>query len=210
MFWHRWTSAWIYNSMSYKSCIFAQGTFWYCCYSYFFEKIICQIYLFVVFGSLFLYFLQNYWWLCHRIFLAKEICPFHSLCIDLVWKNLHWWRFWAENIFFLWWLLWSLIHCYCVLVIRGAFLLVSFGFNRQFWRITGPPLKNGCLVFPYFLLMMKCSMNFFQFTLTEITYITPHLTRMMRFLLAFLQEFLWFNFGRDMQCRGRGAFGCAS
>ena len=50
---------------------------------------------------IFLHSPQNYWWLSHRIFLAKEICPFHSLCIDLVGKSLHWWRVWAQSIFFL-------------------------------------------------------------------------------------------------------------
>ena len=69
-----------------------------------FWNLIFETDLLVVFCST-IFFLQNYWWLCHRIFLAKEICPFHSLCMDLVWKSLHWWRFWAKNIFFLWLLL---------------------------------------------------------------------------------------------------------
>ena len=48
---------------------------------------VCEIDFFIVFGSLFSYFLLNYWWLCHRIFLAKEICPFHSLCMELSLKE---------------------------------------------------------------------------------------------------------------------------
>ena len=69
------------------------------------------------FPRFFFFFLWNYWWLCHRIFVAKEICPFHSLCIDLVWKSLHWWRFSPENILFCWAITFkinSLLLCSCI------------------------------------------------------------------------------------------------
>ena len=121
--------------------------------------------LFFLFPRFFFFFLWNYWWLCHRIFVAKEICPFHSLCIDLVWKSLHWWRFSPENILFCWAITFkinSLLLCSCIQRYISSGFRSCFEFHQTWW-----------IKLSYKKHILKFKISYFDYQLFSMCIIKP-------------------------------------